>query len=178
MSKAFTRESDDESEFPAARPSSSLPPGTPNYLTPDGAERIRAELARLVEVERPARLGSPGNAGDRSRVAALDQRILQLQETLQTAVVPSPPDPGDTRLRFGQWGHVRRGGGETVWYRIVGVDEMDVDRGWVSWLSPIARALVNRTPGDRVQFRFPSGQEELELLEVRTQAPACEGGGL
>lgn len=144
MSKAFTRESDDEHDEPLApRPSAALPPGTKNLLTPDGAERLREEL------------DAPGCAPKRRR---------QIEETLRTAVVtPSPADRGV--VRFGAVVAVRRDGGEAS-YRIVGVDETDPDRGWVSWLSPIAKALLGARSGGRVRFRFPSGEEELEIVAI------------
>ena len=97
----------------------------------------------------------------------IEQRILELQQNLQDAeVVPPPANPGPAdRIRFGATVTVRQRGVETN-YRIVGVSEVDLDRGWVSWLSPIARALLNTQPGQRVKFKFPSGEEELEILRV------------
>ena len=62
---------------------------------------------------------------------------------------------------------VRERNGEAARYRIVGVDETDIDRGWVSWLSPIAKALLNARLGQRVRFRFPSGEAELEIVDIR-----------
>ncbi len=74
-------------------------------------------------------------------------------------------------VRFGASVRVRRADGEEDDYRIVGVDEIDLDRSWVSWLSPIARALLNARRGQRVRFRFPSGEEELEIVEISYDAP-------
>ena len=96
----------------------------------------------------------------------LDQRISYLQASLQTAVVVAPPILPQARVRFGASVTVRDGSGGVSRYRIVGVDETDIDRGWVSWLSPIAKALLNARLGERVRFELPSGQEELEILNI------------
>ena len=165
MSKAFTRESDDAPDLPPAPRRSSLPPGAKNYLTPEGARQLRAELERLTQIERPRLAGDTGDAEAKRRVQGLDQRILDLQQSLQSAVVVPPPAATEERVRFGATVTVRDRAGETR-YRIVGVDEADLDRGWVSWLSPIAKALLNARPGQRVKFKFPSGEEELEIVRI------------
>ena len=166
MSKAFTRESDDAPEpGPLPRLVSSLPPGAKNYLTPDGARRLEAELARLIQ-ERSQIIASARESDARLELPALDQRILQLQHSLQTAVVtPAPPPPWE-QVRFGAIVTVRHDNGEESVYRIVGVDETDVERGWVSWLSPIAKTLLNARLGAKVQFKFPSGEEQLEIIAI------------
>jgi transcription elongation factor GreB len=169
MSKAFTRESDDEEDEPLAPPpSASLPPGAKNYMTPDGAERLRAEMDRLMNQERPALVSSADDGNRKRKLQRLDRRILQLEESLRTAVVmPTPEDRSE--VRFGATVTVRRRGGE-VSYRIVGVDETDLDNNWVSYLSPIARALLNARLGEKVQFRFPSGEEELEIVGIEYES--------
>jgi len=165
MSKAFTRESDDLPEAPVvSRQRSPLPPGAKNYLTPDGARRLREELDRLVQVERPRHATSPDNPEARRQLHVLDQRIYYLQRSLQSAVVVAPPSVPEAGVRFGANVTVRDRSGGELRYRIVGVDETDIDRGWVSWLSPVAKALLNARPGERVRFELPSGQEELEIL--------------
>jgi transcription elongation factor GreB len=153
MSKAFTRESDDAPDVPAMRPVSTLPPGVKNYITASGAERLREELAALLKAERP-------------RAASVDQRIAQLEAALRSAtMVPVPAEPWD-EVRFGATVTVRDGAGEETRYRIVGVDEADVDRDWVSWRSPIAAALLNARIGQRVRFRVPAGERELEVVAI------------
>jgi transcription elongation factor GreB len=170
VSKAFTRESDDDAERPIARPRSALPPGAKNYLTPDGERRLRAESGRLLQVERPALARATGGGENAQRLAAIDRRLREIEESLATAiVVPTPPQPWD-KVLFGAMVSVRDDTGEADEYRIVGVDEVDLDRGWVSYLSPIARALLNAPRGGRVKFRFPSGEKELEILEIRYQS--------
>jgi transcription elongation factor GreB len=158
MSKAFTRESDDNGDSsPVMRPVSNLPPGVKNYMTPDGAERFRKEL---MELQR-ARSSSPGTKFD-----VLEQRIALLRAALETAVVVDPPPKPWDGVRFGATVRVRQRDGKEANYRIVGIDEIDTDHGWVSWRSPIASALLNGRIGQRVRFRVPDGEEELEILEI------------
>lgn len=168
MSKAFTRESDDQADLPAIpRPASPLPPGTKNYITVGGERKLRQELNRLVHDERPAiATRSATDEENRRRLQLLDQRILQLQEGLNSAVVVPPPPDADTTVKFGATVTVRERDGALSRYRIVGVDETDIDRGWVSWLSPIARALLKARAGQRVRIKLPGGEEELEIVNV------------
>ena len=167
MSKAFTRESDDLPERPVvSRPAALLPLGAKNYLTPDGATRLREELERLSQVERPALAAVEADADVKRRLQTLDQRIHYLQQTLQTAVVTGPSPDVDGVIRFGATVTVRDSGGVESSYRIVGVDETDLDRNWVSWLSPIAKALLNARVGDRVRLKLPAGEEKLEIMRA------------
>jgi len=166
MSRAFVRESDDRPELPIARQSSALPAGAKNYLTPGGAERFREELRKLVETDRPSLVSQGFDPEAKRQMLALDQRIQQLEEILQSAEVVSTPEESADAVRFGATVTVRRHDGEEDSYRIVGVDEIDFERSWVSWASPIARALLNARVGERVRFKFPSGEEELEVLKV------------
>jgi transcription elongation factor GreB len=142
-----------------------LPPGTPNYLTPDGMEGLRAEMQRLVEQERPALQGSGAHesVGELRRV---EQRIREIDAILSTAqVVPTPPQPWD-QVGFGAFVTVRMGDGEEGTYRIVGVHEVDLDRDWVSWLTPVAKALMNARVRERVVLQLPGGETEMEVLTV------------
>ncbi len=153
MSKAFTRESDDLPERPALkRPASALPPGAKNYFTRGGVENLRRELEELASAT-----DSP----------AVRQRVFEIQQCLQSAVVAPPPAPPWDQVLFGATVTVRdQRGGETT-YRIVGVDETDMDREWISWLSPLAKALLKARVGDRVRFRAPAGEQNLEIIAVR-----------
>lgn len=158
MSKAFTREDDDAPEVEAsrwARPR--VPPGVRNLVTPDGMKSWQDELVRLVDqedvaVENPVR--GPGS----------QDRILQLQAYVRSACLTEPPPPGDDRIRFGAEVTVRNPGGEQTRYRIVGVDEVDLDRGCVSWLSPVAKTLLQKRVGDRVRLRVPGGETLLTIV--------------
>ena len=143
MSKAFTREDDDAPEPPPRlRRVSSLPFGTKNYITADGAARMRDELARLVEVERPSIAVVPGHPAGNERRSAVDARIVAIQQVLGSAVVVEPPAPPWEEVRFGATVGTRDRRGETATYRIVGVDETDLEQDHVSWISPLAKALL------------------------------------
>jgi len=167
MSKAFTRESDDLPDEPIlAQRTSSLPSGAKNYLTPDGARRLREELEHLIQRERPNVAASPDEGDTKRRLQVLDQRIQYLEQSLQLAVVVTPPAAPWEQVRFGATVTVREQDGSESRYRIVGADETDLDRNWVSWLSPIAKALLNARLGQRVRFKFPSGEKELEIVEI------------
>ena len=165
MSKAFTRENDDRPERPSApRSPSALPPGAVNYVTPAGAKRLREDLEQMVNVQRP-QLASAADEASQRKLRELDERIRHRQQSLLAAVVvPAPAGPED-RVRFGATVTVRDRSGESQ-YRIVGVDEADVDRGWISWLSPLAKALLNAAVGQRVRFHGPGGDAELEIVRV------------
>ena len=155
MSKAFTRESDDSAEN-FAPPRAPLPPGTQNYITSEGATRIRAELNRLLESKRD--LAATENRG------ALEQRIQYLQSLISAFVVV---EAGASEVvRFGSIVKVLQNG-EAEIYRIVGVDEIDLDRNHISWLSPLARALMSRKVGDEIEFRAPSGLQKLKVLSIQ-----------
>jgi transcription elongation factor GreB len=116
-------------------------------------------------IERRARV--LGNSADaKSEMKRIDQHIATLQAVLDSAVVTSPPEKPWDEVRFGASVKVRDTAGEESTYRIVGVDETDIDRDWVSWVSPIARALLNAKVGRRVRFRVPAGERELEILSI------------
>lgn len=158
MSKAFTRESDDAPEkLVVSRPASVLPPGAKNYLTVGGAQRLREELERLAGKE---------STGSTEGGVLREQRKLQIEECLRTAEVVEPPAQPWDQVRFGATVTVRTRAGNETRFRILGVDETDIDRDWVSWLSPIARALLKARLGERVKFRFPDGEDELEIIAI------------
>ena len=190
MNKAFTREDDaeiDDGEIEDV----SLPAGTKNYVTPGGFRRLKSELDELVDKERPALVAivawAAGN-GDRSengdyiygkkRLREIDRRIRFLVNRLDKAEVVDPmvrrdDDDGD-RVFFGATVDVRDGHGKKRTISIVGVDEIDTDRGYISWMSPMARALTKAREGDTVTLKTPGGVEELEILAVRDQ-PLASG---
>lgn len=168
MSKAFTRESDDAPEIPVRpRRTSALPPGTRNYLTAGGAQRLRDELNDLLNTERPTLAAISHDEAARSSLAIINDRADQIQETLRSAtIVEVPPAPHD-EARFGATVTVRNRQGEETHYRIVGVDETDIDRDWISWLSPIAKALLNARVGQKVRIELPAGDDDLAVLAIR-----------
>ena len=167
MSKAFTREENEGPDLPDLPPTSSaLPPGATNYMTRAGADRLRTKLAQLVEVERPRIADDSDDPETKRRLGMMDQQIFRLEQSLQSAEVVSPPEGPANAVTFGATVTVRGAGGNEEAFRIVGVDETDSERGWVSWMSPIARALMNAKLGQRVRFTFPSGEEELEIIGI------------
>jgi transcription elongation factor GreB len=165
MSKAFTREDDLSDQPPLPPLVSPLPAGAKNYLTAAGAARMRTDVGRMIDEERPRLVAAARDPEGKRELAQLDQKIRYLQQSLSTAEIV-PPSEDRSRVQFGSKVTVRdRKGVESV-YRIVGVDEADFARDEVSWLSPIARVLMNATPGQRVPFKFPSGAGELEVLKI------------
>ena len=168
MSKAFTREENEGPDIPDLPPlTSTLAPGAKNYITAAGAQKMRDELRQLVEITRPRLANSSDDPDAKRQLARLDQRIMQLEESLQSSeIINSPSGPADI-VRFGATVTVQESDGNEASYRIVGVDEIDLDRGWVSWVSPIAKVLLNGKRGERIRFKFPSGEETLEILDIR-----------
>jgi transcription elongation factor GreB len=153
MSKAFTKEDDQPEDLPPRPLPTVLPPGAKNYLTPHGAARFKAELDALVARGRPG------------------ERIQELRRILDSGVIVGPPSDGVDVVRFGATVSVHSlPGGETARYRIVGVDETDLARGWISWVTPVAKALLSAAAGDRVRVALPSGEKELEILDVTYEA--------
>jgi len=167
MNKAFIKESDEEQEPMAVPRSAQLPSSVKNYMTSDGAQRMRDELDRLEHVDVPAASqGNPSDAEAKRNLLRIEQRIQYLKECLRTAVPVDSSGQDNQTVRFGATVTVTdRAGGEFV-YRIVGVDEIDLNRGWVSWLSPIAKALLNANVGSTISFRTPKGEEELAVRQI------------
>lgn len=161
MSKAFTREDDAPGPDPLdSAPASPVPPGMKNYLTAAGARRLRDELERLQ--------GAAPGALDPQRRKEREQRMRRLSRSLSTAEVLDPPPAGE-RVVFGVTVTVQDEHERTRRYRIVGVDEADARVGALSWLSPIAQALLGAKVGDVVTVRTPRGGEDLELLAVSVE---------
>jgi transcription elongation factor GreB len=128
-----------------------LPPGVKNYITAAGAERLRAQLAKLES-----------SAGEKNSIR--EARIRQLQQILSSVVIAEPP-PEKESVRFGATIVVQRGS-ERETYKLVGVDETDLDRNEISWLSPLAKVLLGKRVGDRVKFRAPGATDELVIVSV------------
>lgn len=187
MSKAFTREPDteDAGEDLAAEEAAYEPYRTvKNYITPGGLQRLRDELRFLLTRERPAVTSvvawAAGN-GDRSenadyqygkrRLREIDRRIRFLRKRIDAAeeVNPEAPRVGKaaTQVFFGATVRYENGAGDEKVVRIVGLDEVDLDRNYISWVSPLAKALMKAGAGDTVVLRAPGGTERLEILDVR-----------
>lgn len=192
MSKAFTKDGsaleDETEEAPASR----IPVGSKNYMTPAGAERLRAELKDLLYVKRPEVVRTVSWAasnGDRSenadyiygkrRLREIDRRIRFLQKRLDRAEVVDPSSQKSERVLFGATVTVSDEDGKDHTYSIVGIDEANPAAGLISWISPIARALLNARQGDAVQFRSPKGDIELEVRRIEYKPiPLAAGAGV
>jgi transcription elongation factor GreB len=163
MSKAFTRESDEELDETSERPlGAELPPGVKNYMTTQGAAGLREEIDRLSRIDRPEVLA----AGDTRALREIDRRLAFLGRRLGALEVIDPANQPPGRVLFGATVVVRAEDGTEHRYRVVGVDEAEARRGDVSWRSPIAAALLGVQVGDIVTLRTPRGDEELEVMAV------------
>jgi transcription elongation factor GreB len=177
MSKAFTRETDDNDELESVLP---LPQGTKNYITPAGYQRLKNELDFLWKEERPALVQTitwAASNGDRSengdyiygkkRLREIDRRIRFLSKRLDHAEIVDPAQRKECdQVFFGATVTVCGSDGAERTYSIVGVDEADAGRGLISWVSPLARALIKAREADIVPVQIPGGVEELEIVEV------------
>ncbi len=186
MSKAFTRETeaadDDEDEIAAP----ALPSGARNYLTPQGYARLRSELLGLLDDERPkivevvswaAKNGDRSENGDylygKKRLREIDRRIRFLTKRLDIAEVADPSvHHGKDQIFFGATVTYENQKGESRTITIKGIDEVDNLAGEVSWVAPIARAMLKARVGDEIQLVTPGGPERIEVIEVAYPAPA------
>ncbi|MEZ5565940.1 MAG: transcription elongation factor GreB [Gammaproteobacteria bacterium] len=191
MNKAFTRESDgddadDELDTQLANP---LPAGARNYISPDGLQRLKDELKFLHTKERPkvtAVVSWAARNGDRSenadyqygkrRLREIDRRIRFLSRRIDSAEVVDPQRPLDpaqaNRVFFGATvryleSDPAQGGATENTVTIVGVDEIDLEQQHISWVAPLARALMKSRVGDVIPLRVPGGERELEILDIR-----------
>jgi transcription elongation factor GreB len=158
-----------------------LPAGAKNYMTPHGHARLKQEALHLLDVERPALTQTIRWAaanGDRSenadyiygkrRLREIDRRIRFLTKRLDNAEVVDPAAREHTdQVFFGATVVVCDERGVQHTYSIVGIDEADAARGHISWIAPLARALIKRGIGDRITLRTPAGEQTLEIVDVR-----------
>lgn len=186
MNKAFTRESEgsDEDDDDVSLPP--LPQGTKNYMTPAGYARLRGELMNLLDVERPktvevvswaAKNGDRSENGDylygKKRLREIDRRIRFLTKRLDVAEVVDPSvHQGRDQVFFGATVTYANERGEERTITIKGIDEADSTQGEVSWIAPIARALLKAKVGDEVSLVTPVGVEKIEVVEVVYPAAA------
>ena len=156
----------------------------PNYITPEGAKRLQEELNGLLWKERPKVVQDVTDAaaqGDRSenaeyiygkkRLREIDRRIRFLTKRLESAVLVQPASQGRDRVFFGAIVELEDEDGKSMRYQIVGEDEIDANRGRISWRSPVGRALLKRAEGDVVTVRRPSGDAELTVVKIRYELP-------
>lgn len=178
MSKAFTKESDgeqDENTYEAP----ALPSGKKNYITPRGAELLRQEYKQLKYKERPEvtrTVAWAASNGDRSenadytygkkRLREIDRRLRFLSKRIDAMEVIDPLTVQSEQVLFGATVTFLQEDGQEKTYSIVGIDETDLTKGYISWISPLASALFKARVGDVVTFRSPRGVQEIEIIEI------------
>ena len=182
MSKAFTKETDsDDAEL--ALPA--VPSGVKNYITPTGYSRLRSELFTLIDEERPqivevvhwaASNGDRSENGDyiygKKRLREIDKRIRFLTQRLEIAEIADPTlHYGNDQIFFGATVRYSEESGVERSVKILGIDEADTLQGEVSWISPVARALLKSRVGDEVNLMTPQGLQTLEVRHVEYPKP-------
>ena len=186
MSKAFTKEADGDGDDDDGGALPALPSGARNYITPAGYKRLREELMTLLDVDRPkvvetvswaAKNGDRSENGDylygKKRLREIDRRIRFLSKRLDIAEVADPSlHHGNDQVFFGATVTYANARGDERTVTIKGIDEADSLAGEVSWISPIARALLKAREGDEVQLVTPGGVERIEIVDVRYPPPA------
>ena len=181
MSKAFTKESDNAPEDEDKEVVAPLPAGSKNYMTPAGHIRMREEFDLLWKIERPKLVETihwAASNGDRSengdyiygkrRLREIDRRIRYLGKRLENAEVVDPAIRDDTdQVFFGATVAVVDDQNQESTFTIVGIDEADLSKNHISWISPMARALMKAREGDTVMLITPGGRREMQILAVR-----------
>ena len=184
MSKAFTKEQDDDLDDDLEiEAEATTPKGTKNYITPAGFARLHAEFDDLIKVQRPetvkivswaAALGDRSENADylygKKRLREIDKRIRFLTKRIGFAEVVDPTQQPHEKIYFGATVVVSDQDGQEHSYTIVGMDEIDLARGRVSWVSPLAKALLGKQEGDTVMVQTPTGAQAVEVLEVRYES--------
>lgn len=184
MSKAFTKEGNEEEfelDLHQKEEESSSDPlaGKKNYITPQGAERLRSELKKLLQEERPELVKViqwAASNGDRSenadyiygkrRLREIDKRIRFLSKRIEAAEIVDPGHQKSDRVLFGATVTILNEQGVTKTFRIVGVDETDIKKGKISWVSPVGKALLQAQAGDTVTVKTPQGEEDWEVQNI------------
>lgn len=179
MSKAFVSENDQAEDPDLPDQDEGLPKNFKNYITPAGAARLKAELRKLLYQDRPelvqviqwaASNGDRSENGDyiygKRRLREIDRRIRFLTRRLEIAVIVDPAQQKADRVLFGARVTLQDEEERKKVYQIVGIDETDVKNGRISWISPLAKALLNAKVGEVVTLRTPKGEEELEVLSI------------
>ena len=184
MNKAFTRENDQDDEEDQDAGAPPIPAGLKNYITPAGFKRLKDEALHLLDKERPELVKVihwAASNGDRSenadyiygkrRLREIDRRIRFLTKRLDAAVVVDPASREDTdQVFFGATVTVMGRDGVAKTYSIVGIDETDLSRGRISWISPLAKALIKARDGDAVTVKTPVGDETMEVVGIEYRA--------
>ena len=181
MSKAFTKEDGDEDEASdeTDEPSAKAKPGSA-YITAEGFRALHAELDRLWKVERPrvtSEVAAAAAQGDRSenaeyiygkkRLREIDRRVRYLTKRIDAVTVVEPSKEQEGRVFFGAWVTIEDEDGVSSTVRVVGSDEIDLDKGWISVESPLARALLGKREGDVCGVQRPKGPTDVTVMRIR-----------
>jgi transcription elongation factor GreB len=181
MSKAFVKDDDtwDDPEI-ELDPQADIPDGSRNYMTPQGASKLRDELDDLVHHRRPRQLATLNRLNReglgstdatyreaRKSLQRLERRIAFVTGRLAITEVIDPLNQDSEHIRFGATVTVQPAEGPQNVYRIVGIDEAHIVRGRISWTSPLARSLLDGKAGDIIKVNTPAGEHELEIIKVR-----------
>ncbi len=181
MSKAFTKETDDDGADDESDTADALPAHTKNYMTPAGFDALQQELRTLLYTERPKIVEIVGWAagnGDRSengdyiygkkRLREIDRRVRYLTKRIESAEVVEPErQQGLKQIFFGATVTYAREDDSELTVQLVGIDEANASEGKISWLSPVAQALLKHKVGDVFTLRTPSGSEQIEVVKIR-----------
>jgi len=177
MSKAFTKEDDDQDDGPDAELQSL--PVLKNYITPKGFSRLKQELHELLNTARPdlvqvvswaASNGDRSENGDylygKKKLREIDRRIRFLTKRMEIAEIIDPAKIQSSRVQFGATVTFQNEDGVRKKVSIIGIDEIDPAQGKISWISPLAKVLLNQEVGEAITFISPKGEEELEILSI------------
>ncbi len=179
MNKAFTSEENNQEETELTADAPTLPQGSKNYITPIGAKKLKDELHFLLYVERPEitqKVSWAAGNGDRSenadyqynkrRLRQIDSRIRFLQKRIEAFDIVDPASICSDQIVFGATVTLLDEEDNKKTYSIVGIDEMNASLGKISWISPLAKAMLKKRMGDLVSFQSPKGLRELEIILV------------
>ena len=179
MSKAFVKETDELEDLETIQPTFQ----GKNYMTPSGFAKLKQELGQLLNKERPeltATVAWAASNGDRSenadylygkkKLREIDRRIRFLTKRLESAEVVDPATMQSDRVFFGATVTVEDEDGTQKTYTIVGVDEIELSKNRISWISPLATAMLKKRVGEIISFRSPKGVRELEIIAIQYQS--------
>jgi transcription elongation factor GreB len=164
MSRGFVKE-DDQEEIPMVPPRATLPPGVTNYVTPAGMEALLAEKQMLIDEKDQLNISQENEK--RIAVNHINAKLQLLNERINEAKVVDPAKQPQGEIRFGAWVKFRTLPAKTIQtFQIVGVDEADISKGKISFLSPLAKALVNKKTGDKAVMKLGKEERVFEILEI------------
>ena len=163
MSRAFVKEPDGDG-VPADPPERVHSPH-PNYVTPEGLRQLHRRVDELLAARAP--LAGSGDPDDRRRLRLIDRDLRYVEERIRRAVPVDPADQPEGEVAFGSVVAVETPEGRRMTFAIVGEDEADVSQGRISWVSPLAAALMEARAGDTVVWRRPTGEMELTIVSIR-----------